>query len=96
MITKLHKAIFIVIKDGLGRTDGQTDPHIETHLNKCQLISFVCSRLTNHVLSLWALSVFGLVLLNFPDGVPYLYEFSLFRIVFGKHFHYETYFVWVR
>lgn len=55
----------------------------------------VLARLTNRVLSLWALSVFGLVLLNFPDGVPYMNGFSLFHLIFGKDFHYETYFVWV-
>jgi len=57
--------------------------------------ALVLAKLTKTVLSSWALSVFGLVLLNFPDGVPYMNGFSLFYLVFDYDFHYETYFVWV-
>jgi len=56
----------------------------------------VLAKLTNRVISLWALSVFGLTLLNFPDGVPYLRGFSAFQVVFkDRNFHYESYFIWV-
>jgi len=52
------------------------------------------AKLTNRIITLWALSICGLVVLNFPDGVPYI-GFSAFRLVFGDNFHYESYYIWV-